>query len=414
MYPRLVALPFLLVFGLASCSLTGGGSNAGGSSSGEVGDSCERATDCRGELICDPAANECAEAVSCSEHAECGIGAHCAESGECTVSTTGSPCDDDDDCARSDNCIGGVCACRGETFEGELVDVNMMILLDRSYSMHWRPEDDTGEDEPVGADDPESRWQIALGAIDALLDAFDDDIAFGLAVYPHSSFTSGFFECDDPENLGCQAGDVLVDVKDAAAAEIRAALASTAPFGCTPSGQSITSVAAEASLNATDATNYILYVTDGVQNCDSDQRTAVAALRELEPEIRTFVVGFTPDISFNTLNATAVAGGTARDGGSDEPKFYEALDAETLEQALADIANRALDCSYELDGVPSNPDLLEVYVDGELLDRDPQRNNGWDYDPDTNRVTVYGPACEGRIVGAQSVSIVQSCPVVID
>ena len=415
MCQRIDLLPLLLVFGLASCSLSGGGADPDGTNPGEVGDSCERARDCRGELVCDPAANVCGEAVACSEHAECGIDAHCADSGECAVSEAGSPCDGDEDCAQTDTCVGGVCACEGETFEGELVDVNMMILLDRSYSMHWRPEDDTGEDEPVGADDPESRWQIALGAIDTLLAAHEDDIAFGLAVYPHSSFTSGNFVCDaGPEDPGCQAGDVLIDRKFAAAADIRAELASMEPYGCTPSGQSITAVAAEASLDATDAANYILYVTDGVQNCGSDQQSAVAELRDLDPEIRTYVVGFTPDISFNTLNATAVAGGTAREGDRDDPKYYEAIDADTLNQALADIANRALDCSYELDGVPSDDELLEVYLDGQLLARDLERNNGWDYDPDANRITIYGPACSDRVVGTQNVSIVQTCPVVID
>lgn len=414
MCSRIYALPLVFVFGLAACGQSGGDSGPDASGSGEEGDSCERARNCQGELTCDPETKECTESVPCSEHADCGDGAHCADSGECAASTSGSPCDDDDNCAGEDSCIGGVCGCEGEAFQGELVDVNMMILLDRSYSMNFRPEDDVSEDDPVGGDDPESRWQIALGAVNELLDAYDDDIAFGLSVYPHSSFTDGSFECEDPENLGCQAGNVLTDVKSQGGADIRDELDATGPYGCTPSGQSLAAVGAEASLDAPDAANYILYVTDGVQNCESDQEAAVAELRNVEPEIQTFVVGFTPDISFNTLNATAEAGGTAREGGAGEPKYYEAVDAETLRAAFEDIANQALDCSYDLDSVPSDPDLLEVYVDGESLDRDPDREDGWDYDADTNRVTVYGPACENLIVGAQEVSIVQSCPVIVD
>ena len=46
-----------------------------------------------------------------------------------------------------------------------------------------------------------------------------------------------------------------------------------------------------------------------------------------------------------------------------------------------------------------------------LVDRDPTHMSGWDYDPATNRVTFYGPACDSIQSGeVETVSIVFGCP----
>ena len=143
----IIASAFALLVGCSSVGGGGGDGDAGAGSDrpdaapfgGQVGESCERATDCAGGLICDPATSECADGVSCNEHDDCGLGAHCAGD-QCAQSGDVSPCANDDNCAAGDECIGGFCGCRGEVFEAELVDVHMMILLDRSGSMAWGPD----------------------------------------------------------------------------------------------------------------------------------------------------------------------------------------------------------------------------------------------------------------------------------
>jgi hypothetical protein len=42
---------------------------------------------------------------------------------------------------------------------------------------------------------------------------------------------------------------------------------------------------------------------------------------------------------------------------------------------------------------PPDPDLLYIFFDGTVVERDPSHQDGWDYDPTTNRITFYGGTC---------------------
>jgi hypothetical protein len=424
--PHLLALTCALLFALAGCGpagTLGGDGDGSGDGSGDEGkgdgvrpdagsfggegDSCQSTGQCRGELVCDPSTNACSSSVACADHVDCSPGSYCDDAGQCARSGDTTPCAEDETCATGDECIGGYCGCQGEVFEAELVDVNMMILLDRSGSMARNLDGDQ-----VNARCPDSRWCIAGEAIDALLGAYDDLIRFGFAVYPHSDVTSGTIGDCNQGQFTCTAGNVLEDLADPAAAAIRDAFNATSPYGCTPSGPSMTTVAAATSFDP-NAENALLYVTDGGENCGSDQATAAAEL--LSQGVRTFVVGFSEDISFDELNATAEAGGTAREDADDGLKFYLATDAATLEEAFEAIAGEALACDYDLSGVPTEPENLHVYADQQSMLRDPSHANGWDYDPEDNRITVYGPACDDLRAGAvEELAIVQTCDVVVD
>jgi hypothetical protein len=391
---------------------------------------CEATPQCPGDRVCDRDTGECTDALACSTHADCGDAAHCSGANTCRKSATGSPCDDASDCRGGDACQGGFCGCQGAFVQIERVPVNMLLVVDRSVSMLCHIDDPIGEG-GLHFTDADSRWQVALGAVDQLLASYADRIDFGLAVYPGTELAgpvagnvnvicdgSASSTCDDGASQFCAVGDRLVDVQSGAASAIRAALADpvTSPHGCTPSGAALQAQLGYEGLANPDAENYILYLTDGVENCGAtgaeNQVSAIEALRAQEPDVRTFVVGFTEDVNPAELTAAAEAGGMARDGA---PNYYQADDAAALETALAEIGALAVSCSFALDTAPDDLEDLFVYVDRQSIVRDPTRQDGWDYDPQTQRVTLYGGACDALRGGdADDVTIVYGCPLDID
>ncbi len=239
----------------------------------------------------------------------------------------------------------------------------MLILLDRSTSMNEQPGNTTLET----CTDPPTRWNVAVGDIEAVVNAHAADIRFGLATFPaHGTIST---DCTVPNPCGgrrqpsctpacCNAGSpgsgnctvalggaVGLDVavgQQVANGAITTALTADKPGGGTPTEQAfdvIRTNVATFGLNDTSRTNYILLVTDGEPNdpntcsysaawkaaypgCTSDTAGDVCAvdieldkLRALAQPIETFVVGFSATLSKdadrNNLNCFAVHGGTS-------------------------------------------------------------------------------------------------------
>jgi hypothetical protein len=370
---------------------------------GGIGAACSWASQCRDGLICDPDEGVCAEAGACSSHAECGRGAHCADDGTCATSRGSSPCDADEDCQSGDRCVAGSCGCRGEVVEAELRDVNMMIVLDRSGSM-WE-----GLEGHSAVPWEETKWYIAMTAIDGLLSATVGPVHFGLVLFPHSEATL----CSScQEAPACMPGNVLVDVGPDTGDAIRDELDSILPECCTPTGATLSSYLGYEPLADPEADNYLLLIADGRETCGGDAVSAAAALREQEPPVRTFVVGFGGGVDPDELSGIAHAGGTARDG---DTAYYQADDQAALEEAFADIAVEAFSCVHRVDGPVLDLDAVKVYADGELLPRDPAREHGWDYDRERNELSFHGAVCEALQAGeVGNLAYVQSCELEID
>jgi hypothetical protein len=401
-----------------------------------TGSGCETTPQCEGPLVCDRESGECSDSIACSEHSDCGDAAYCTGSGTCRKAQTGSPCDDESNCLGGDDCFNGFCGCEGTAFAADPVPVNMLIVLDRSNSMQCHVEfHDNDNLDKIGFQDPNSRWQGALGAIGSLLGSYDASIAFGLALFPGTNLTgpagsnsavcdpgaSGFCP-DDGDEPACTVGNRAVEVQQGAGSQITNALnqSANAPAGCTPSGPSLNAQVGYQELADPDAENFVLYITDGAETCENEQSgefqpgqvTAIANLRNQDPEVRTFVVGFTEAVSAADLNAAAEAGGTARDG---QLKYYQANDEAALTAALEEIGGLALSCSFTLDSAPPDLDDLFVYVGNQSIIRDTSQQNGWDFDPATNRVTLYGGSCDAAQSGsAEDVTILHGCPIVVD
>jgi hypothetical protein len=91
------------------------------------------------------------------------------------------------------------------------------------------------------------------------------------------------------------------------------------------------------------------------------------------------------------LTNMAIKGGTARLGPT---RYYQANVAADLEAALTAISNAAQGCSFKLTQTVTDQSKLFIAINGQLVPRDTSRVSGWDFDPATNMVTLYGPTCD--------------------
>lgn len=367
-------------------SLPGTGGDNGGTGGDKQPGGCKSTADCREGEICNVDTGACtAEPVSCVDHEECGPAAFCDE-GVCTRNSTGGPCTSDSMCQPGESCTGGYCGCAGSEYEAESVPPNVLIMLDKSGSM----------DRSIGSD---TKWNIAVQAIETLVADFGDQIRFGLVVYP--------------EGRSCDPGNVVVEIGDGTASDIVTALANTRPVGSTPIGASLEAMLGYDGLKDPMRQNFVLMITDGEEQCRGDGESAVEALRALDPEVKTFVVGFGSGVDASELNAMAVAGGTELAG---ETKYYQADDAASLQQAFADIGGEVLGCAYQIEdvGLKLKAEDIYIYFDGEAVEHDPTGANGWEFESDTNQVIFHGPACEALRSGiVEDLVIVHGCPIII-
>jgi hypothetical protein len=306
----------------------------------------------------------------CGSNADCtGAGEVCHPGGTCGVPTSTSPGID-----------AGPASCGGEKFEATRTEANMLIVLDHSGSMM----------EQVGG---LTKWDAAVAAVRSLTSATGDQIRFGLQVF---SFQQQI----------CHPGQVLVTPGPSTAGAIVAALPSDADGRQTPVAGALTVARQVPELADTTRANFVLLITDGKENCGGDPVQAVSDL--FAKGVRTYTVGFGDAVDAQNLNQMAIQGGTARAGSQ---RYFQADSPADLQAALSSIAQGAIGCDFKLTQTPPDPAKLYVAIDGQFVPRDANRVAGWEYTPATNRVTLYGPACQAltNTPGAK-LSIVYGCP----
>jgi hypothetical protein len=131
---------------------------------------------------------------------------------------------------------------------------------------------------------------------------------------------------------------------------------------------------------------------------------AVAALSDIG--IETFVVGMPGSEPYrDLLNAMADVGGRARPGAL---KYYPVEDTGELEASLKEIAaSVAIACEIPLDYEPPDPDYVNVYFDGSLVEYDPA--DGWMW-TEAGHVAIRGEACAQLSAGdVLEVQILAGC-----
>ncbi len=339
-----------------------GGSGATGSGSGAQGGGMV--------LSCDP---------PCDPPQFCSVLGVCIDPGTCL---------DDGDCDPGLECDEGVCVpgggCGSEEVAVDPVAPNLLIVLDRSCSMRTKV-------------NGVRKWTMAVEAIGAMTTEFAGQIRFGLILFP------------DKVQPKCQQDEITIAVAPDNEADIQSLLeASLDPQDLYyPDGPCVTNIdtameqaaTQEPALDDTDRSSYVLLITDGKQaGCSAaggDSGTT-AIIEELcqDREVSTFVLGFGGGVDPNQLNIFAEAGCVPT--GDPDEAYYRAEDQPSLEAALETIANATIGCVLQLEDEPEDPDAIYVFFNDEPtpIPRDPNHENGWDYDEDTNQITFYGAACE--------------------
>ena len=223
----------------------------------------------------------------------------------------------------------------------------VMVVLDKSSSMQ------------TGLIENETKWNIAVGGLDQLLDTYQAKAEFGLMTYPQ------------PDQCGPGQLDVAPALDNKAA--IMGELTTPPPTGgnYTPMAQTLAAAAAVPSLQSASGPRHLVLITDGWQYCvPYDPQTrfdGTAAVEELQAMgVTVWVVGFGAEVDAAALNRMAVAATTMRpncDPMSEDPAatnncYFQVDNQAELQAALDEIAGSASaevcdgmdnDCDGEVD-----------------------------------------------------------------
>lgn len=259
---------------------------------------------------------------------------------------------------------GGTC---GEVFNATATEANIMIVLDKSGSMR----------DPVGG---VSKWEAAKAAVTQLTNQAPA-VRFGLTMF------------STPSGCRVPVADGGVPIGPGTATQIQSALPRSADGSGTPIAKGIIAAAQDPGLADVGRSNGVVVITDGEENCGGDPVAEVQKLFQRTPSVRTWVVGFggQADVDPDMLTQMAVKGGTAR---ITTPRFYQADIQADLEEALQAISKSAQGCDFALAKAPDDPNKLFIAINNQLVPYDPTRVSGWYYDAATNRVSLWGPACD--------------------
>ncbi|UQA58622.1 vWA domain-containing protein [Polyangium aurulentum] len=224
---------------------------------------------------------------------------------------------------------------QGGTFDtdggsGEVCEPpDVLVLLDRTLTMHKTPEGNTPAD---GPDYKTSKWYQAITAVEALAaPPLDKGVRFGLALWPRDpgggqciTLAERVLDTKQATNPACESAEIVVPPAVGSGAAIKEYLdpATTRLCTTTPTGNAMSSAIDYLKTIAVPGREqYIVLVTDGAdwdQSCpDPNPMPIVQAAAAAG--IKTYVVGFSASgdiqpggVGGEFLNNMACAGQTAK------------------------------------------------------------------------------------------------------
>jgi hypothetical protein len=301
--------------------------------------------------------------------------------------------------------------CIPGNFTFTLATSQLMFVLDRSGSMDF--ELTSNDPPPVGQP---SRWTALRSSLAQTITPFQNEIAMGARFFP-SENADGF----DPV-LACMQDSASASIKPALgnAGAILGVFTSSSPVGGTPSAAALQLAAQEVS-SSRGLARAMVIATDGAPNCNAvldpdtctctsasgscvnnadgtnclDRTRTVQTITDIfqDRKIPVFVIGIGVTGNFaSTLDAMAVAGGRPRPS---PPRYYAADTPAELTDAFTAVRDSVSKCSYITPSSPQDPDAITVEIGGQLLTRDPNHLDGWDWiDQAYGHLQLFGSACD--------------------
>jgi len=318
---------------------------------------------------------------------------------------------------------------------------NLYFIIDRSQSMTEKP-----------AGSPYTKYENARIAISVMLRAVGHRLRYGAAVFPSLADRDG---CTPGQPLvPTSAGDPPSYAAKGENGPVLTGMLTTignAPpaGGATPTAASLRELLPTV-VGLTGRKTYVVLMTDGAPNCNAalrcsvddcipniegdsfsgtacdrtfnccdpkvggaciDRQDSIAAVQEYEAAgIDTYVVGMPGSEAYaSLLNQLAIAGNTARPGST---QYYAVSDTNALSDALRGIgAQVAISCDLPLAQAPTNPELVNVYFDNQLVPQNTK--NGWHYAADA-AIQFQGDACNELGSGdVLNVQVLSGCPTVV-
>ena len=324
---------------------------------------------------------------------------------------------------------GGVCACADQPLLGD--PPTLYFILDRSGSM--------AEDR---------KWPTVVSVLENLVIELGPRANVGAAVFPDPS---GASPCDPGiEVAPPQRGDAPAGVAGLAATALFTTLGHIAADGGTPTAATLQALTPR--VTALPGKTYVILATDGGPNCNDaatcdangcewnienaaaacppggphncctdpaytsnlsclDAEPTIAAVKALADKgIPVYVIGVPGSAPYAALlDELAQAGGTAR---TSEPYYYavNSTDQSALTAAISSVAAKITGtCTLELNQVPPDPTLVNVFLGGQVLPEG--GTDGWTLADRT--VTIRGASCQAIMDGsAVDVRVVAGCPTV--
>lgn len=270
---------------------------------------------------------------------------------------------------------------------------------------------------------------------------------------PRANFGAAMFPATGTPDI-CAPGEEVMSVRpgdppsstDGPTTQYLLAVTRVTPQGATPTGATLNIV--KAHVGAVRGKAFVILATDGAPNCNpnascgfdtcqpnvenapgcpkegpfncceppeglrencNDSTSTLAGIASLKNSgIPVYVIGLPGAAPYATLlDQMAIAGGTPRDGS---PKYFavDTASEQAMLAALKQIAAKITGtCTFDLTEEPSNPTLVNVYMDDVVLPYEPV--NGWTLSGKT--ITLVGAACDRLKNGdALSMRIIAGCP----